>query len=288
MKGPTRILERALPGSIERVLLDSAGAAEPTDAQCEATWVALAARLAAAGALSAPSSSCGLGPTHIAPEAPGAGVGSTGGLSTSPAGAAGGTMGIKAAAMLGLTVLGAAVAVVAATPGRAHRVEGASSVPEAVSRAAAALPLAPSIGLEPTGSRAPALEPAAPPAAHAGLAVATPSHPLSPPASARRWLPRDPGARALLVAESSLVIAARAELRAGRCGDALERLREGSERFRGGALEQEREALRVSALGCTGSAEEASAAAAAFVESYPDSPYAATVQPHLAARSPGR
>jgi hypothetical protein len=89
-------------------------------------------------------------------------------------------------------------------------------------------------------------------------------------------------------AESSLVIAARAEVRVGRCGEALERLREGSDRFRGRALEQERQALWVSALGCAGRAEEAAAAAAAFVESYPESPYAATVRPYLAVRSHGR
>ncbi len=67
MKDPRRILEGAQPGSIERVLLDSAGVAEPTDAQCEATWVALSARLAAAGALSVSSSTCAPGPTPGAP-----------------------------------------------------------------------------------------------------------------------------------------------------------------------------------------------------------------------------
>ncbi len=285
MKDPRRILEGAPPGSLEHVLLDSAAVAEPADAQCEATWVALSARLGAAGALSVASSICAPGPT---PGAAGAGVGSTGALASSPAGAAGVTMGVKAAAILGLTVLGAAVVVVGATPGRARRDERAVDVPAAVSRASAASTLPLSRGVETTVPSALALERAVPPAPRAGATTAPPSHSPSPPTSARRRLPRDPGAPALLAAESALVIAARAEARAGRCGEALARLREGSDRFRGGALEQERQALRVSALGCAGNAEEAAAAAAAFVESYPESPYAATVQPYLAVRSPGR
>ncbi len=205
-------------------------------------------------------------------------------MSASQAVAAGDTMGVKAAAMLGLTVLGVAIVVVGAAVGRAHRVERAVDVPAAVSRASAASILSPSLGVETTVSSALALEPAVPPAPSAGATAAPPSIPPSPRTSARRWLPRDPGAPALLAAESSVVIAARAEVRAGRCGEALERLREGSYRFRGGALEQERQALRVCALGCTGRAEEAAAAAAAFVESYPESPYAATVRPYLAVR----
>jgi hypothetical protein len=281
MKDPRRILEGAWPGSIERVLLDSAGVAEPTDAQCEAMWVALSARLAGAGALSVSSSTCAPGPIPDASGAPGASVGSAG---ASPAGGAGVTMGVKVAALLGLTVLGAAIVVVAAAPGRARRVERAVDVPAAVSRASAAPTLSPSLGVETTVPSALALEPAVPPAPRAGATAAPPSHPPSPPATARRWLPRDPGAPALLAAESSLVIAARAEVRAGRCGEALEGLQEGSDRFRGGALEQERRALRVSALRCAGRAGEAAAAAAAFVESYPESPYVATVRPYLAVR----
>jgi hypothetical protein len=149
--------------------------AERTIRTAERSCDTLTSALGATIALSV----CGPGPTPGAPAAPGAGVGSAGPLSALPAGAAGVTMGVKAAAMLGLTLFGAAVVVVGAAPGRTPR-------------------------------------------------------------------------------------------------------------FRGGALEQEREVLRVSALGCAGRAEEASAAAAAFVESYPDSPYAATVQPYFAVRSPGR
>jgi hypothetical protein len=285
MTDPKRILDGALPGSLERVLLDAGGVAEPTEAQCEAAWVALSARLAGAGAL-AVSSSTGAPAPALAPGAPAAGAGSAGALSGAPAGAAGVTMGIKAVAMLGMTmVLGAAVALVGATAGRAHRVEPAARVPAAVSRASAAptLPVLP--GLETAVPGALALEPVVPLAPRARATAAPLSHPPSPPPSERRWLPRESGAPALLAAESSLVVAARAEVRAGRCGEALDRLREGSDRFRGGALEQERQALRVSALGCARSADEAAAAAAAFVESYPDSPYAATVRPYLAAAS---
>lgn len=276
MKDPSRILEGALPGSLERALLDSAGVAGPTDAQCEETWVALSAHLAAAAALSVSSLSCTTGLIPGAAEAPG--LGGAAPLSTTTAGAAGVTMAAKVAAMLGLTVLGAAVVMAGAAPRWAHRVERAVEVPATVSRAPATSTLQSPFGAETTvsGVRAPAL----PSVPSSGTIAAPLSHPSAPPTSARRP-PRDPGAPPLLPAESSLVVAARAEVRAGRCVDALERLREGSNRFRGGALEQERQALRVSALGCAGRTDEAAAAAAAFVQSYPESPYAATVQPYL-------
>lgn len=281
MKDPRRILEGALPGSLERVLLDSAAVAEPTDAQCEETWGVLSARLAA-GALSVSSLTRGPAAIPAAPEAPGPGLGGAGALSAAPSEAAGLTMGVKAVAMLGLTMLGAAVAMGSAAPRRAHRVERVVDVPATVSRASAAPTLPSSLGGETTAPNAFARDVALPPAPTAAPLSNSPSLPMS----ARRSLPRDPGAATLLAGESSLVIAARAEVRAGRCGKALERLREASDRFRGGALEHERQALRISALGCSGSAEEAAAAAAAFVERYPESPYAATVQPYLAVRSP--
>jgi hypothetical protein len=54
-------------------------------------------------------------------------------------------------------------------------------------------------------------------------------------------------------------------------------LRDAQNRFPQGALEQERDALRVEALGCAGRATEAADEAAAFRRAYPSSPHTPAV-----------
>jgi outer membrane protein assembly factor BamD (BamD/ComL family) len=81
--------------------------------------------------------------------------------------------------------------------------------------------------------------------------------------------------------ESGLVLAARDAVRSGDCGSALETLRQAHERFPFGPLGQERDALQVEALACSGRAADAATAADAFVRAYPDSPHAAAARRFL-------
>jgi hypothetical protein len=275
-----RILDSAQPGSIEELLLESASAPDPNDAQCEAAWVALSARLTAVGASSAVSWTGAPGPTHGVAGTPATGVGSAGGLSAAPLKAGGIAMGFKSVALLGVAALGTA-AIVGGTTWRAVPVGRAVAVAATTPRAAVPSASPPSPAVEAGAPRAIALETAPPAAARPAAPSPRPSRAHGPRTGGALDIAKERAAPALLTAESSLVLAARAEVRAGRCDGALERLREGDDRFAGGALEQERQALRVSALACAGRAGEASDAAAAFVERYPNSPYAALLQPGL-------
>lgn len=90
----------------------------------------------------------------------------------------------------------------------------------------------------------------------------------------------DRGGRGL-AAERRLIDSARAALAAGRSDAALDSLETHSQRHPSGSLREEREALRVEALGMAGRAAEATAAAAAFDREFPDSLYAARVHEAL-------
>jgi len=74
--------------------------------------------------------------------------------------------------------------------------------------------------------------------------------------------------------ESALVARARSELLLGRPDSCLATLRETARRFPGGALEQERQALRIEALEKQGHPAAAGALAREFIRLYPESPYA--------------
>lgn len=95
---------------------------------------------------------------------------------------------------------------------------------------------------------------------------------------------RTPGSRSQarddgdpVLAEMVLLQQARAALRAGDPGEALELLARHAETFGRGSMAEEREALRVLALCASGSAAGGSAAAAAFLRAHPRSTYAARV-----------
>jgi hypothetical protein len=258
MIDPKRILDRAANGSLERLLLESGRNPGPSRAQRDATWARLSARL---------------GPSSPAAS------------STTASGAS------------GLLVQGAAVAALVVTLGAGFAGAGASGAGFIAPRVAAPLP-----------ARALVNEAAPPPAPEAlprptesatavsapASVVARPVAPAAVPHAERRAHPAarhdapqsSPAPASPLEEESALVGAARDAVRGGNCRAALDTLAAASERFSRGILGQEREALRITALGCSGNAPAAADAAAEFLRAYPDSPHAASVQRW--ARTPAR
>jgi hypothetical protein len=92
---------------------------------------------------------------------------------------------------------------------------------------------------------------------------------------------------AALAAERRLIDAARAALTAGRPEAALQTLETHTRRHPHGALEEEREILRIEALLLTGRETDASAAARRFVSERPSSLYLGRVRALLHASEPG-
>jgi len=129
------------------------------------------------------------------------------------------------------------------------------------------------------------LEPAAPTPAEAPLAPA-PAHQVAPAVRAPHELPRPAPAPAApapppedgLVAETSALREAQLELRAGHAEQALQLLDGQLVRFRGGALEQERQAARILALCQLQQREAAQAATAALERDFPGSPLLSRVR----------
>jgi len=78
--------------------------------------------------------------------------------------------------------------------------------------------------------------------------------------------------------ESLAVMAARQALRSNDAPRALHLLEQAQQRFKKGALAEEREALSIEALARSGQIARASTRAQAFLTSYPRSPHAADVQ----------
>jgi hypothetical protein len=92
-----------------------------------------------------------------------------------------------------------------------------------------------------------------------------------------------PVSRVSLLGEESLaVVAARQALRAGDANKTLHLLDLAQQRFKKGALTEEREALTIEALAKAGQSARAEARAQAFLTNYPRSPHAADVQRFIA------
>jgi outer membrane protein assembly factor BamD (BamD/ComL family) len=81
--------------------------------------------------------------------------------------------------------------------------------------------------------------------------------------------------------ESAMLAEARAALRGGAPGQALERLDSAARRFPDGVLGQEREALVIEALSRTGQRAAAAQRADAFLRAYPGSAFADRVATFL-------
>jgi hypothetical protein len=86
----------------------------------------------------------------------------------------------------------------------------------------------------------------------------------------------------LLREESLAVVAARQALRSNDAGKALHLLDQAQQRFKKGALTEEREALAIEALAKAGQPVRASTRAQAFLTNYPRSPHVADVQHFVA------
>jgi hypothetical protein len=240
MRDPRRLLESAGAGDLERMLLESADATHPTDAQCEALWASLNERLPSieeAGAGGPPARSPGMG-----------------------------AMGIAKVALLSVAVVTGALALPRAVSRSAPARETASP----------ALAIAPSPPHEPevveaeprTAASVPVeTQPAPRPAPVAATAVLD--------SRAARHARREDGE---LRSETAQVLRARAALRAGDCKGALSRLDEARALFPEGVLLQEREALGIQALGCAGREAEAADRGGAFLREHPSSPLAGVVR----------
>ena len=81
--------------------------------------------------------------------------------------------------------------------------------------------------------------------------------------------------------ESLAVIAARQALRANDAASALRLLEQAQQRFKQGALAEERESLTIEALAKSGQVSRASSRARTFLTRYPRSPHAADVQRYV-------
>jgi hypothetical protein len=261
MSDPVRLLSSARDG-VARALLESAVAPDPTDAQCDELFRALARRL---------------------PEAVVAGA----------AGATAGGVLAKAATSkavgLGLLVKGAvAVGVVASLVGvgtaawrAGHEAPPHAVVPPAspVQPRSVNLPTpiapAPPVADDPTPSPSPS--PSEP--------VVVQRQPVLRASAARRpptpTTPKeDPPSEveSPLHAESASLLRARQMLRSGECSAALTQLNDAATRFPHGALSQEREVLSIEALACSGRATAASLRATTFLRDYPTSPHASAAR----------
>lgn len=116
-------------------------------------------------------------------------------------------------------------------------------------------------GGEPSGATAASAEPAA-------------SAPAPLPGSAEERESR-------LREESEMLRQARAALRGGDTGGAMRLLEQARQKFPGGVLGQEREALAIETLAKSGARDVASARAAAFIQAHPQSPHAARLQVYV-------
>lgn len=81
--------------------------------------------------------------------------------------------------------------------------------------------------------------------------------------------------------ESEMLRQARAALRGGDTGGAMRLLEQARQKFPGGVLGQEREALAIETLAKSGARDVASARAAAFIQAHPQSPHAARLQVYV-------
>ncbi len=147
----------------------------------------------------------------------------------------------------------------------------ASRAPEPSSQ-----PVAPSSG-EPAAPPVSAPPPiVAPSGTDTSAAVVPPS---SNGASSEVTVPGSPEDRERLLREEREVVnQARTALRGGDTAGAMRLLEQARQKFPGGALGQEREALAIETLAKSGAREAASTRAAAFIKAHPTSPHAARLQ----------
>jgi hypothetical protein len=274
MKDPRRLLEDATLTDVERRALLAARAAGPSPAVVDELWTKLAATTGATAA------------------ATGAATSAHHGAALAHAGASG-KLAVLKALVLGAavgTVTTGSVVTVSHVVSTGHReTSGVAAEPRGASRARA--------GSQPAEVAAPAIPPASATAPDPRL----PSEPQPvisvKPASQAPAPQPGPSASSNAVAafqagaasaeppgslagkdEARLVGMAREMLAQGDPTSAMVTLNEAARRYPHGILQQEREALTISALAQTGKTAEAAARARAFLRAFRDSPHAARVQ----------
>lgn len=268
--------------TVRDVLRAGRGMDPPAGAE-DAVWLSLGTKIAAGAAVTAAAAAT-TKTAAAATTATGAGTSATavasGGLLKSILiGAVGGVI-----AVTGYTALEPSIApapapqapiVAAASDGpRAAPPLGARGVPEPRTEPTAApLPAR----AEPSSSAvSPSSTASEPPTA----AASTDPAPASTDASgASVPAPGSPEERASrLREESDMLNQARAALRGGDTAGTMRLLEQARQKFPGGVLGQEREALAIEALAKSGARAEASSRAAAFIQAHPNSPHAARLQ----------
>jgi hypothetical protein len=257
MSDPKRLRDCAAPGTVERALLDSARQPIPTNDQCDALWVALAARVPESAGQSSDGGSAD-------------GPASTTANASAAKAAVAGAMGKLAGLVIGIA--GIAGAMAALVPSRASRPTGHTEASVVPPRAVGSLerlaePIAGAPGEAPVALAPPPPSEARHSPAKGDIGVA----------GARVGKPTSTTAASPLREEAELLLGARGVLRSGDCTGALEKLEGTRARFPDGALSQEREALAIEALVCAGRDVEAADRAAAFLREYPASPHANAV-----------
>ena len=274
LRGPGDELERELLASIKHE-------GPPAHAQDEA-WLAIAGRIAALGAAAGTAGTASTA-TAASSGATAASNASAASAATSATATAG--VGAAAAAKTGLSAIATKAAWTCAAGTLALSgylaVQHVRSEPSAPAQAETAVPSAPlgrgGFQARPLAPTPPAIGPAA-----QGTAPTAAEPPATAAAPAtRRELKPTPPPLDRLSAESALLAAARAQLRAGdaRAAEAtLARLRA---RFARGVLVQEREVLAIELLAARGRGAAATRRASAFVRAYPQSPHSAKLNRFL-------
>lgn len=286
MKDPRRLLDEATLTELERRTLLAARGAEPPAELVDELWTKLAATTGAAAA------------------ATGAAASAHHGTALAHAGASGKLAVLKAlvlGAAVGTVTTGGAVAVSHVVSAEHREPRGAGAEPRVTSRprpAAQPRELAPSPAPPERGATPPEAQlPSAPTAAVSVAASGAPAASNIRPAAQSPAVPPEPSPSQNAVAafqgsassaeapgrlagkdEARLVGVAREMLTRGDPTSSLATLNEAARRYPHGILQQEREALTISALAQTGKTAEAAARARAFLRAFPNSPHAARVQ----------
>ena len=255
MSDPPRLLEDSseeLSDSVRRLLLVGIEATPPSELGAQ-VWAGLSAKLPASGSpVGSPQGAGGAG-------LQGAHLG-----------------GLLVKAVLAAVTLGALVFGV-----RALRVfdQPAPVAPKLTFTVAPPGPQVPAAAVEVAAPQAAALEaaPAAPSALPVHAANAVRSSKLAA-AHAPVVAPAEPAEPSDASEESRMVAAARDALRAGNSAGALSLLGQAQQRFGGGVLGQEREALTIEALSKSGQRAAAQARGQAFLKNYTNSPYSARIR----------
>lgn len=277
---PKPWLEDNDASSAVRDLLHAGKNMDPPDGAERAVWLALLGQVGAAGAGGAAGGGAAGGTAKA-------------GAAAKAASAAGTTAGGVAAKAVGGGVVKAmllgAVSGIIAVSGYTVLEPSPSKAPEIQAPVANEAPASPPKVSEAKGTPAapteqPKAEPpprqvvSAPAPTSTGGTAEEPAPKESAPASAAPApdTPEDRASR--LREENDLLNQARGALRGGDPGRAMAILEQARQKFPGGVLGQEREALTIEALAKSGAREAASARAAAFIAAHPTSPHAARLQ----------